>query len=80
MIECLTTALVFFKQVSVLHGCKVLHLEQNQLQVYFPSLTHWWRKQDELIILKHERAAALIFAALQKPGASCHSVSFLQKQ
>lgn len=46
VIECLTSAFVFFKQVSVLHGCKVLSLEQKQLQVYyFISLTVWWRKE-----------------------------------
>lgn len=36
-----------FKHVSLLHGCKILHLEQNQLQVYFLSLTLWWRKARE---------------------------------
>lgn len=46
MIECHTSALVFFKKVSVRHRCKVLSLEQNQLPVYyFISLTVWWRKE-----------------------------------
>lgn len=47
VIECHTSALVFFKKVSVLHRCKVLSLEQNQLHVYYFNLLNCLVKEGE---------------------------------
>lgn len=69
--------LYFFKQVSVLHGCKVSHLEQNQMQVYFLSLTLWWRKARWAPDFETWESSSLEICSTPETS---HSASFLQKE